>query len=84
MGMGKTLEQMRTDPAIQAAANRFYEAALRMTRPACYADRGDDEWAGCVKTMVEDLMRLAHQDGCIAAAWALSMIEAAVNKETCR
>jgi hypothetical protein len=35
----KTLEQMRTDPKIQADANRFYEAALRMPRPACYANR---------------------------------------------
>jgi hypothetical protein len=72
----KTLEQMRTDPKIQAEASRAYEAALRMPRPACYADRGNEEWAGCVKTMIEDLMRLAHQDGCIAAAWALSMVAA--------
>jgi hypothetical protein len=74
--MAKTLEQMRTDPKIQADANRFYEAALRMPRPACYADQSYEDWdAGCHQ-MVVDLMRLAYEDGCIAAAWALSMVEA--------
>lgn len=34
-----------------------------------------DERAASVKQMLEDLYLLAHQDGCIAAAWALEALK---------
>lgn len=45
-------------------------------RPACYAHQGPDEWAAGCRQMLADLDRLARQDGCIAAAWALKVVEA--------
>lgn len=44
-------------------------------RPAFYHAMPDPEWlAGC-QQMLADLGRLAAVDGCIAAAWALEIIE---------
>ena len=75
-----TLEEMTNSPQIQFEAAAFFDAALRMPRPECYANRSDDEWEAIVKTAVEDLMILARCDGCVAAAWALSMIKHACEK----
>ncbi len=45
-------------------------------RPDCYRHLGPDEWEASCATMFADLDLLAVRDGCIAAAWALKVIEA--------
>jgi len=45
-------------------------------RPPNYDYMGREEYAAGVGTMLDDLDRLARQDGCIAAAWALDAIRA--------
>ena len=43
-------------------------------RPAIYAYMGDEEWYDATRQMIEDLARLARDDGCIAAAWSLAVL----------
>lgn len=62
---------------MREAASKTYDAAMLMPRPECYKQQSQGEWKDGVKQMVEDLCRLAFDDGCIAAAWAMSMIQAA-------
>lgn len=69
MGETTKIDRMRK------RASDVYEAALKLPRPGCYRWQG--EWEYCVKQMVEDLCMLSFNDGCISAAWAMSMIETA-------
>jgi thiaminase len=45
-----------------------------LAKPACYKHFSDEEWQGACEQMMEDLDRLARQDGHVAAAWAHSVI----------
>lgn len=67
---------------MREAARKTYDAALLMPRPECYQHQEQGEWEDGVKQMVEDLCRLSFDDGCIAAAWAMSMIQAASKEPT--
>lgn len=67
---------MAATPEMHATAERTYKAALRLPVPKCYANLHPEEWLGVVRTAVEDLTLLAMRDGCVAAAWALSVLEA--------
>lgn len=54
------------------------QAAAHCPRPDCYAGMDfETEWLPGYAQMMDDLRRLAADDGCIAAAWALSVIEKA-------
>lgn len=56
----------------------LHQHVLTLPRPQCYAHMDhDDEWVGGCGQMLSDLHRLATADGCVAAAWALAMLEAA-------
>ncbi len=59
------LNDMKKDLEIEAS---------RLPRPDCYKDMHITDWYNSTEQMVDDLLLLADKDGCIAAAWALSVI----------
>lgn len=53
-------------------------AAQLCPRPDCYKNMDfEKEWLPGYVQMIDDLRRLAREDGCIAAAWAIKVIEKA-------
>lgn len=48
---------------------------LAAFRPLSYGYMSDAEYRAGVAQMLADLERLARSDGCIAAAWALSVLK---------
>lgn len=66
---------MMLSPELETVVNALGGADL-IRRPECYSSRSDKEWdAICVQALSE-LERMAREDGCVAAAWALAMFEA--------
>ncbi len=52
------------------------EIAASAPRPGCYGNMDNlREWVPGFVQMMDDLYRLANDDGCIAAGWAVVLIE---------
>lgn len=49
-------------------------------RPECYEHLPEHEWEALCLQMVGDLIRIAADEGCIASAWALKLIEEYENR----
>ena len=68
-------DDTRSQVKIEKARKSLMARKFLMTfKPSDYKNMPVDQYADGVDQMMKDLALLAHKDGCIAAAWALSVI----------